>query len=105
MARQNTTSSKIVKFGVLNVQRCKSNTRIHLFDLFNYDIINKTTFTFNILNELNHVYYLKNSKIHKDKDLINIYLRYGDLRKNKINEKKPVSNNFELNMLENYLVN
>ena len=78
----------------------KSNTRIYLFDLFNYDIINKTTFTFNILNELNHVYYLKNSKIHKDKDLINIYLRYGDLRKNKINEKKPVSNNFELNMLE-----
>jgi hypothetical protein len=54
------------------------NTRIYLFDLYNYDIINKTIFTSTILDELNNVYYLKNKKIDKTKGQINIYLRYGD---------------------------
>lgn len=52
------------------------------------------------MNELNYVYYLKNAKINKHKTLINIYLRYGDLRNIKINKNINVSNNFELNILE-----
>lgn len=76
------------------------NTRIYLFDLFYYDITNKTMFTSIILNELNNIYYIRNAKIDKQKSLINIYLRYGDLRNKKIINNVDVSNNFELSMLE-----
>jgi hypothetical protein len=91
-----------------------SNTRIYIFDLFQYDIINKTSLTNNILNELKISYYSKNTKIKKEKGLINIYIRYGDLRNIKINKNIIVNNNFESNILEkinnefgiqNYIVN
>jgi hypothetical protein len=75
------------------------NSRIYLFDLYQYDTINKTLYTKNILNDLNKVYYLNHKKLNKEKKLINIYLRYGDLRNNKIINKENINNNFEINIL------
>jgi hypothetical protein len=77
----------------------KNNTRIYLIDLYNYDIINKTSYAITILHELNKSYYLKNSKIPKEKGIINIYLRYGDLRNIKHKTNIVVNNDFEINTL------
>ncbi len=90
------------------------NTRLYLLDLYQYDLINNTSLTVDILNELKISYYLKNNEINKKKQIINIYLRYGDLRNFKITQKKIVNNNFELSILkklnneldlQNYIVN
>lgn len=90
------------------------NTRLYLIDLFQYDFINKTLITVNILNELKISYYLKNNKINKLNKIINIYLRYGDLRVFNLSQNSSLNNDFELNMLNklnnelditNYIIN
>lgn len=79
------------------------NTRMYLIDLYYYDIKNKTSLTSLILKELNNAYYSKHEKIKKEqgeKKIINIYLRYGDLRTIRTSNNIVVTNNFELTVLK-----
>lgn len=57
------------------------NTRIYFTDFFYYEKIHNTNHSYTIYNELNRVFYLKHNKLIKNKKIINLYLRGGDLRK------------------------
>lgn len=63
------------------------NTRIYFTDFFYYETIHNTKYSYSIYNELNRIFYLKHNKLIKNKKIINLYLRGGDLRKT--HKKRP----------------
>lgn len=75
-----------------------NNNRIYLFDLYQYELLGlvKKNITQNIINDLKNIFYQKHNKLNKEKYLINIYIRRGDLYVHKI--KNNISCDFEFNL-------
>jgi hypothetical protein len=81
-----------------------NNNRIYLFDLYQYELLGfvKKNITQNIINDLRNVFYEKHHKLNKEKYLINIYIRRGDLYEHKI--KNNINCDFEFNLF-NFIYN
>lgn len=81
-----------------------NNNRLYLFDLYQYELLGlvEKNITKNIINNLRNIFYEKHTKLIKNKYLINIYIRRGDLYENLKNKNKQ--KNFELHIFD-YIYN
>jgi len=93
------------------------NMRIYWFDLYYYELLNNNIkYSQEIYDELNRVFYLKHNRLEKDKKIINVYLRGGDLRKT-LKKRKNFNVNYPfekstlfyimelLDNIDNYVIN